>query len=138
MKYKKEVFFEDKTLRDVNITNISKLDWYKIIIFLKEKWINFSINNEKKDIDILMLEISNYFISQNGETILLTVDINNIKLNWFFMLWSGDFLDVNPIEVKEEEDIKNLINFLKEISILLNKKIYISPESSPETKLLEI
>lgn len=141
---KQSAFFEDGSLRDINIaSSMLEVSWVKLITFLEEENIKYTIGKKKYSFSEVIEKIWYYFQNLekwNTDIEYLTINIYiwNILMNGFFMLWKGDILDIDPGEIKQEEDFLIIVKFLRKLSIYLNEKLYISPENSPEIILYKI
>jgi hypothetical protein len=135
---KKSVLYDDWTLRDICIENSEKIDWYKIIILLEENKIKYLLNWKESNLESTMLNVSNYFINIEKNSLNLSIYIWSMQINWFFMLWNWDIFDINPLEILDKANFEKLYNFLSNISKILNKKLYITEEGEFNKILLNI
>ncbi len=135
---KDKVFYEDWTLRDICVNFFDKIDWYKLILFLNQDNIYYQLNNENLNLDNSISKISLYFKNMNNNTLLLSIYLWKIRVNGFFMMWEWCILDISPKEIKNYDDLNILYKFLKNLSLSIDKKLYITPENSGDIILDEI
>ena len=144
-KLKKELYFEDGSLRDICIKSVNLNDRHKLIKFINNNNYQFTINDKKfsanESIDIINSFFNDIEIApENTESICIRVILWKITLNCHPCIFNNpsDFMDIAPWEFQSLEHHETLINFLNKLKPFLNKDLWISEENSNELILLKI
>ena len=130
-KIKEEIYFIDGSLRDIYVNNITENEW--------ELWVNY-VNknfktdwNNKNEIDFEIIK-NNW--KENMPQYTAKIFIENIQINNHFF---GDFEnDIDPAEIKNIYDHNCIIKYMKDISEILNKTVYLSEENWRNDYLIKI
>jgi hypothetical protein len=129
---KTEIYFIDGSWRDIFINNITDSEW--------ESWIKYV--NEHYEIDWNGKNKINYGIIKNAwnendelpemaKIIIGKIQINN----HFFMDFEND---IDPEEIETEYEHKCIIDYMNNISELLNKEVFLSVENCRDKYLIKI
>ena len=130
-KIKEEIYFIDGSLRDIYVNNITENEW--------ELWVNYVNKNYKIDWNNKK-KIDFEIIKNNWKEIMpqytAKMFIENIQINNHFF---GDFEnDIDPAEIKNIYDHNCIIKYMKDISEILNKTVYLSEENWRNDYLIKI
>jgi hypothetical protein len=120
---KEEIYFVDGSLIDIYINNISEEQW--------EKWIDYVNDNYKvewNDRDRIDFETIKNSWERNVHPALAKIFIGHIQINCHFF---GDFEnDIDPSEIKSMSDHERIIDYMKNVSEILDANVYLSSEGS--------
>ena len=125
-------------LRDIYIQNVTLTDWEQLIDFLNCTY-NLKFGEEdSKQID--KEYVVNYLTDNTGEieTKKLTIDLNGIEINCYFLLQDEIEFDINPTEIKLFCDFERLEEFMTSISKVLRKQVTLTGENKPKFPLIKI
>ena len=130
-KIKEEIYFIDGSWRDIYVKDITENEW--------ELWVNYVNKNYKIDWNNKN-EIDFEIIKNNWEANIPQYDakifIENIQINNHFF---DDFEnDIDPSEIKNIYDHNCIIKYMKDISEILNKAVYLSGENWRKDYLIKI
>jgi hypothetical protein len=139
---KKEVYFEDGSLRDIYVYNTDKADWEKWSNLINEQFEVEFINGftletgTRVDID----EVFRYW--ENREAIagpfIAAIKLRELRVNCHFFEEGILENDISPREVKTEADHKAILEYLQAVSSVLKKRVIMTLENTEELILLEI
>ena len=120
------IFKPDGALRNIYVQNTSLNDWEKIIDLLNDNYIlNYHSKNkiDKEEVFQNLKEI--------GEKDFKTVSIviKNIKINCHFFLIEQIEFDIEPNEIKTQDDFEKILSFMTKISSTLKKQITLTGEN---------
>lgn len=116
-------------------TNIN--DWRILLRRVIDKFeYRFYIEGEEQD--EIKLDIGDIFKLRNEELICLVILVNGKQLNTYFFDTEQIEFDISPNEIKGEQDIKDIIKFMKFIGSVTRRSVCLTLENSPETIVLRI
>ncbi len=137
---KENVYFEDGSLRDIYIKDVSEQDWAKFVDYLGEnnhiEWFNhLKCVSESKPNFQTILEQFQFGVEAVPP---IKIFISTLQINAH--IFSEDEIEctIDPKEFQSIEDHDILVSFLKKISSEINKTIIVAPENMPEFVLFEI
>ena len=130
-KIKKEIYFVDGSLRDIFVNNITETEWEKWINYVNE---NYKINwNGLNKIDYKKIKENR---TKNIQSETANIFIGKIQLNNHFFC---DFEnDIDPKEINTEHDHNNIIKYMKNISEIFYKEVYLTEENCSDNYLIKI
>lgn len=137
---KKKIYFEDGSLRDIYISGMNHSDWKKWADLVNEKYeVEFhdyetNLTNNKIDFKI----VEEYWSVVDRACISVAIKIGKINIACYFNDNSEIENDIDPREFKEIEDHNNLITYLRDVSIALDKEVIVTEESTRESKLIRV
>jgi len=128
--YKKE-FEWDGSYRDLYILDTDLSHWQRVINFLRgsEYRITFKVDNE---VAALPEDVAEIFRKRNETSILLTIEVDGIFINCHFFTEDEIEFDIDPREIKNEEKLNQLFEFMKKTGGLLEKEVRLTPENYQE------
>jgi hypothetical protein len=134
------VYYCDGSFRDILIYNTTKNDWIAWADFVNQNYtVSFkSYESERPKDKINMDTILEYWEDVHDNCSSASVFIDNIRINAFFAADDEIENDITPLEINSIEDHIKLVKYMTEISRLLNKKVILTPENTPETELITI
>lgn len=144
----KNDFKYDGSLREILIYNTNTDDWKSIL-----KYIN-TITKYSKKITLLDLTSEQEIVYQNNEihnfiqkmnleyfdknkfNVLMEIFINNTQINSHFFSVEEIVFDINPKEIKNEADLKLILEFMENISKVTNKDSFLIYEGLYDPPIL--
>jgi hypothetical protein len=127
----KDVFYQDGSLRDIYVRGTSADDWQKLITFLKfgKYKITYELDSVESPLPTDFSDIQKYM---GEEAQLLSIYIEDVRLNCHFF-WAEEIeLDLLPNEVDTEEKAETILRFMMEVGRLLGKEVILTPENGQE------
>ncbi|QOW09873.1 hypothetical protein Q73A0000_05600 [Kaistella flava (ex Peng et al. 2021)] len=135
------IFEKDGALRDIYVQNATISDWQNVVDLLNSEYkLTFGVwgDNLTDKIDFEVVKIM--FADETGELEIksATIDLNGIIIKCYFFLENQIEFDINPAEIKTELEFNKISNFMKSISLKLEKQITLCGENQPEFPLIKI
>ncbi|KAA9326036.1 hypothetical protein [Adhaeribacter soli] len=139
---KEEIYYEDGSLRDIYIFDTNKEDWKAWSNLVNEKYkVEFyNGRTQKTETRIEVNELLKYFTAPEDFK-----DVNKayIRLGEVTIVCQVHYesemeSDIDPKEVKTEGDHLAILEYLKEISSTLKKKVIVTSEMTPRAVLFEV
>ena len=135
------IFEKDGALRDIYVQNATLSDWEKVVDLLNSEYkLTYGVyeNNLTDKIDFGY--VKTMFADETGEleTKSATIDLSGITVKCFFFLENQIEFDINPTEIKTESEFNKITDFMKSISLKLEKQITLCGENQPELPLIKI
>ncbi|MBT1710605.1 hypothetical protein KK062_20345 [Fulvivirgaceae bacterium PWU5] len=136
---KDKIYFEDGSLRDIYVLNTTKTDWKKWIDLVNEKYIVefYDAKTESTSDKIDLKIVEEYWESNDRETIQAKIKLNSIIIMCYFFDDGEIENDIDPRGFKSMIDHDNFLNYLNDISVLLNKEVYVTDENTQSSILLK-
>ncbi len=137
---KEKIYFEDGSLRDIYVFDINIDDWENWADFVNQNYeVEFECGETQvKTSSINFSIVKNAWFDQTQSRSGLTIKIGRLNINCHFFSSEEFENDILPKEFKSLEDHELLMDYLKELSRIFNKKVFLTLESSPEFVLLEV
>lgn len=135
-KLKKDIYYSDGSLRDIYVLDTNEDDWSKWIFYINENYkVKFtyfdSEGNKILSEKIILEEVLEYW--KNFEDSLdAEFLINNVIFKCYFFSDAEIENDISPKDVKDIEQHYSIVEYMKSVSKLLNKEIFLSPENYSE------
>lgn len=135
---KDSIYYLDGSLRDIYVHGTTRNDWHVWADFVNQNYqISFYLSGtEIKSDGINIKKVFEYWDGINKNGLTATVFINGIKMNVHFFSENEIENDIVPAEIHSIEDHIKIINYLVQISKVLNKRITLTPENLPEVELI--
>lgn len=137
---KNRIYTWDGSWRDIYVRESSVNDWKKWVELVNKnyriEWHNGKTKRDETQIDFNV--IKEYW---NGNSALIStanVFIDNIQINAHFFDNSEIENDIDPREFKSIEDHHKLIEYLKIVSMICGKPVFVTPENCPEIILIRV
>ncbi|KAA0541803.1 hypothetical protein FZW96_21575 [Bacillus sp. BGMRC 2118] len=133
------VFFQDGTLRDIYVFHTDLEDWKKIINWIgnstysMEFYVDGQVTSEYENLDIAYL-----FKETEKKSILMSINVTGIKINCHFFSQDEIEFDIDPKQIKNENDVSTVFKFMNNLSKVLGKQTILSGENSPELPLVQV
>ncbi len=140
-KLKEELYYLDGSLRDIYVKETNIED--------NQKWIEYvnsffriecfdEITNKIEN-KINFKRVDKYWKGEIESIVCAKVFIDeNIQINNHFFCYSEIENDIDPTEIKSIEDHNRIVDYMKGMSKLLNKRVILTPENTPEIILMKI
>ncbi|MFI0430615.1 hypothetical protein [Mariniflexile sp. HMF6888] len=135
------IFEKDGALRDIYVQNATISDWEKVVDLLNSEYkLTFGIYEDNLTDKIDIGYVKTMFADETGEleTKSATIDLSGIVVKCFFFLENQIEFDINPTEIKTESEFIKITDFMKSISLKLEKQITLCGENQPELPLIKI
>jgi hypothetical protein len=133
----KWIFEPDGELRDIYVQDVTLTDWSKLIDFLN---LNCELRFGEDKTQIDKEYVLRFLADETGEmeSCTLNVSLENLNLRCYFFLPDMIEFDIDPTEVKSIDDFNKIVQFITDISKVLNKQITLTMERTPELPLIKI
>lgn len=135
------IFEKDGALRDIYVQNSTISDWEKVVDLLNSEYkLTFGVYEDNLTDKIDFGYVKTMFADETGEleTKSATIDLSGIVVKCFFFLENQIEFDINPTEIKTQSDFNKITDFMKSISLKLEKQITLCGENQPEFPLIKI
>ncbi len=132
---KKKVFYWDGSWRDIYVLHTDIQDWEKLYSFFVADYRTiFSIDSEV--VEVLPQTVKEIFDLNETSAPVLGVLVGDIHLCIHFFSEREFEADIDPRQVKNENDVTKLLNFIRKIGILLHKDVILTGENTKAELLL--
>ncbi|MBO0593934.1 hypothetical protein I2486_21225 [Cellulophaga sp. E16_2] len=135
------IFKKDGALRDIYVQNSTISDWEKVVDLLNAEYkLTFGVYEDNLTDKIDFGYVKTMFADETGEleTKSVTIDVNGIVVKCFFFLENQIEFDINPTDIKTESEFRRITDFMKSVSLKLEKQITLCGENQPEFPLIKI
>jgi hypothetical protein len=136
---KKRIYFEDGSLRDIYVLDISIAHWEKWVDMVNGKYrVEFwDAKTDSRTDKIDFATVKEYWDS-NGqrEVVIATISLGSITIKCHFFDDSEIENDIDPREFKSEDDHIKLICYLNDISVSLDKEVIVTDENTTDSVLI--
>ena len=137
---KEKIYYADGSSRDIYIHSASKDDWRSWVDFLNERYkicfYSYESNDMTNKIDLdTLIEYwdGNYYLSSAAYFFL-----DHIQINARFFDEGKIEKDFDPMHINSIDDHHRLIEFMKAISLHLDKEVILTPENTIERILISV
>ncbi|MDR2197718.1 MAG: hypothetical protein LBO07_07155 [Coriobacteriales bacterium] len=128
---KANTYFVDGSLRDIFVNDITEDEWGKWVDFINAAYEIDWDDKDKVDYEVIKARWKKH--ESPGTAKLF---IGNIQINTHFF---GDFEnDIDPREVNTEYDHACILDYMKSVSELLGKEVYLSEENTKNDYLVKV
>ena len=127
--YQKE-FEWDGSFRDIYIFETSLDDWQNLLDFISANRYEFEykINGDA----VALPERADTIFECKNYRSLLTVKVGDLILNCHFFTLNEIEFDFDPRDVKDERELEELFDFLRQLCRISNKQTVLTPENGPK------
>jgi hypothetical protein len=130
-KIKEKIYFVDGSLRDIYTNNINEKQWENWVNHLNENYKIIWNNTNKIDFEIIKYNWKNDCCSETAK-----IFIGNIQINCHFF---KDFEnDIDPNEIQSINDHYSIMDYMKNISEILDTTVHLSSENSHDNYFFKI
>ncbi len=137
---KENVYYTDGTLRDICVKLTTRVDWKIWVDYINENyrviWYNSKTLKEENQIDFQIVE--DYWNGNEDSLSTAKIFIDKLQINAHFFDDSEIENDIDPKEFNAIEDHEKLIKFMFDLSHLLNKDVYLTPENEHDIILFKV
>lgn len=138
----KWIFEPDGALRDIYVLNVTFEDWKILIDYLNLNHIvKYGPTGENEIINKIDKEYLTQMLNdETGEMECKTVSIilGNIIINTHFFCIDEIEFDIDPKEINTIFDFEKVLNFMNQISLILNKPVILTGENQREFPLIKV
>ena len=136
-KLKKDIYYCDGSLRDIYVLDVTKADWGRWVNYINENYeVKFIYyNNEGKEISnnkIDFQKVNEYWENTLDSTLNAEFLIDKVVFKCYFFDVNEIENDISPKDVNDIEQHNSIVEYMKSVSKLLNKEIFLSPENYNE------
>ncbi|MFJ7973690.1 hypothetical protein [Psychrobacillus sp. NPDC096389] len=133
------VFFNDGSLRDIYVLDVDLVDWQKFYDWIYLSRWEITLYKDGLETVNEIKNVIELFEERENHSILLSIDIDGAALiNCHFFSKDEMEFDVNPIDIKSLNEANAVFGFMKKLSSVLDKEIFLTEENMPEHPLVTI
>lgn len=137
---KNKIYYWDGTWRDIYVLKANHLDWKIWVNYVNQthriEWFNGKVGRDENKIDFDV--IKEFWNGDHNLCSTAKVFISKIQINIHFFEDTEIENDIDPREFNSIEDHNKLIEYMSDLSTLLDKEIILTPENEHETILLKV
>lgn len=138
--FKNKICYWDGSWRDIYVLHTNHTDWGKWVDYVNKNyhidWYNGKADRDENQIDIDV--IKEFWSGNHDFCSTAKVFIDKIQINAHFFDDTEIENDIDPREFNSIEDHNKLIQYMSDISNLLDKEIILTPENEHETILFKV
>jgi len=138
----KWIFESDGSLRDIYVENVKIEDWKILINYLNTNHIvKYGPTGENEEINKIDLEyLIQYLNDETGEleAKMVSIIIHDIIINLHFFSVNEIEFDIAPKEIYSFDTYKKILNFMNQISEVLNKPLILTGENQSDFPLINV
>ena len=135
---KEKIYYCDGSLRDIYVLHTNLEDNKKWTNLANElytvKWFNGLTQTSEQKINLEVIE--EYLKGQHDLCSSVSIYIDKIQINNHFFTDNEIENDISPEDINSIEDHEKIIEYMTDISILLDKPVILTPENEQETILI--
>ena len=133
-KLKEKIYYSDGSWRDIYVHDTTLDDWKKWTIFVNENYkIEFyNGQTQQTEIKIDFNLILNFWEYKTESVNSSTIYLNDIKVNCHFFNTHQIENDIDPNSVRTINDHNKVIQYMMDLSKLLDKKVIMTAENMPD------
>ncbi|MBE9667088.1 hypothetical protein [Mucilaginibacter boryungensis] len=137
---RENIYFIDGSLRDIYIFDTTEKDWQIWVEFVNENYPvtfpNYDLATKQTQIDFN--KVLKGWDDLDADRYTASVYLDGIKVNAHFFIESEIENDITPTEINSIDDHLKLLEYMKKVSTLLNKKVVLTPENMPNEVLIMV
>lgn len=137
---KENVYYTDGTLRDICVKLTTRVDWKIWVDYINENyrviWYNSKTLKEENQIDFQIVE--DYWNGNEDSLSTAKIFIDKLQINAHFFDDSEIENDIDPKEFNVIEDHEKLNKYMFDLSHLLKKDVYLTPENEHDIILFKV
>ena len=132
---KNHVYYHDGSLRDIYIRNVTQDEWRRWAEYVSSNYpVDFKLGGTHAGNKINFDSVVSYWQDSNQENPSASIRLGAIIVNTFFFDENEIENDITPTEIKTLEDHLRFLEYLRNISILLNRPVELTEESYQDVK----
>jgi hypothetical protein len=137
---KNKIYNCDGSYRDIYVHNTTKEDWQIWADFVNKTYkISFHIyDTEVKKDKVDLTKIFDYWNGTQENRSTATVFIDNIQVNAHFFIAEEIENDITPNDINSMDDHNKLMNYMTNLSKVLNKAVVLTPENEADFVLISV
>ena len=130
---KKHVYYQDGSLRDIYVRNISSEDWKSWANFVNANFlVEFKIGNFHSSDKIHFDTVVDYWSKSDQESRSASICLGHITVKTYFFVDNELESDITPTEIHSLVDHLKLVEYLKNVSELLGRPVEMTEEKYNE------
>jgi hypothetical protein len=133
----KDRFAWDGSWRDVYVLDTTRADWEKFVDFIAHSSCGARVRMGASDIDVKLPEkFPDY--AEDEQRPMLSFDVAGVSCNCHFF-WDKDIeFDIDPRELRGDQQYEDFMSFLGQIRDLLRKDVLVTEENTPENVIVRL
>lgn len=135
-----KIYYWDGAWRDLYIFQTTREDWQKWVNYVNQNhridWYNGKTAKDESKIDFRVVD--EFWNGNHDLSSTAKVFIDTIQINAHFFMDTEIENDIDPREFESIEDHYKLIQYMTDLSNLLDKPVILTPENEPETALIKV
>lgn len=137
---KENIYFEDGSLRDIYVFDTNLENWKKWVDFVNKNYEVefFNGETEQKSSAIDFSVIERFWFEKDKCVNRSTIKIGEININCHFFKIDEFENDISAKEFNSIKDHELLIDYMRNISRIFDKKVFLTWEGAPEFILVEV
>lgn len=135
----KHYFYIDGSLRDIYVLDTCLTDWNDFLNYIvKSEYIyDIGLYRDNEIIDFKGLNITDLFNLKKEHFLTLSFRIDDVLICCHFFTIDEIELDVDPSNINLNR-VNSIVNFMKKLSIEINKEVILTPENTKEIELIKV
>jgi hypothetical protein len=134
-----KLYYLDGSLRDIYVPCTTRYDWILWANYVNSKYKTsfYTYETEIREEKINADQVFQIWDGRHDNLSEASIFIDNILVKNYFFTDEAIENDVTPSQINSIDDHCKLIEYMSNISKILNKKVILTPENSPEIELVE-
>lgn len=137
---KSNIYYWDGSWRDIFVLKTNDIDWKKWVEYVNNnyriEWFNSKSNTDENKIDFNVIE--EFWSGKHELCSTAKVFIDKVQINVHFFDPTEMENDIDPREFNSIDDHNKLVNYMADISKLLDKTVILTPENEHETIIFKV
>lgn len=133
-----KVFFVDGSLRDIYIQEINLEDWQKLLNWTLLSYWDVELYIDGKEESLEKYKVSDLFEEKKHRSVILSLSYEGILLNCHFSSEYEVEFNVDPKQIKSLSEANTVVEFMKKLSGIFHKEVFLTIENSPEYPLIKV
>lgn len=137
---KTKIYFEDGSLRDIYVFGTDIHDWRKWVDLVNEKY-NVAFYDARTELTKNKIDfgtIEACWAQKDREWITATIKLGTVHIKCHFFTDSEIENDIDPRELKSLDDHLKVLSYLRDISVMLDKEVFVTTENTEDDKLISV
>ena len=137
---KDKIYYLDGSLRDIYVPVTTRHDWIIWANYVNSKYKTsfYTYETEITEEKINIHQVFEIWDGRQDNSSEASIFIDNILIKCYFFADLEIENDITPIEINSNDDHRKLIEYMSGISNVLNKRVILTPENSPEIELVSV
>ena len=128
----REAFGADGSLRDLYIKGTDLAAWQRFVDHLVRTYDTEFVREPRETTPPPVAEI---FATRQDHSPTLRVDVHGLRINTHFFTEDEIELDLDPAEIRSQNDLVHLLAFMRELGELLDREVVLTPENADDVPI---